>query len=269
MSDVGLPQFLGNIGHLSKFIYPINSGDKNIFIADALKEAQDPVVIYSSGVNNLMREVGANPFNIKSLYEKRDTLPNYNYTLEKTKDPDTLNRVIDSMKRNFENILSINGEADIYTLGAYVPKSLEIEEMNIFRELVLKYNDVLKQLCRVYQIYFVDTEEVGKKYNTSLANFHVSTIGHFVLADYILGYMYYNKINRTVSYDRISNSDFCVTNGGLAGIFEDLYKDYDLVSQEALSDSGFSQKRLEDIGVEHYREIMATYKGYKKSRTLR
>ena len=54
-------------------------------------------MIYSSGVNDLMREVGANPFGIKGDYKARDIKPNYYYTLEKTSNPETLKKVMDSM----------------------------------------------------------------------------------------------------------------------------------------------------------------------------
>lgn len=44
-------------------------------------------MIYSSGVNDLMREVGANLFGIEAMCKARDKKPNYYYTLEKTKNP--------------------------------------------------------------------------------------------------------------------------------------------------------------------------------------
>ena len=72
MTDFGLPKFLGKIGNLYRLIYTPKKGDENIYISTALKEAINPVIIYSSGVNDLMREVGANPLGIKSDIGKRN-----------------------------------------------------------------------------------------------------------------------------------------------------------------------------------------------------
>ena len=73
-------------------------------------------MIYLSGVNNLMSEVGSSPFAIKSDYKNRDIKPNYYYTLEKANNKDTLKNVIDSMRINYDNILGINDKTDIYPL---------------------------------------------------------------------------------------------------------------------------------------------------------
>ena len=94
MTDVGLPKFLGKIGNVYRLIYTPKKGDEDIKISTSLKKAHEPVVIYSSGVNDLMREVGANPFGIKGDYKARNKRPNYYYTLEKTNNPLTLQRVI-------------------------------------------------------------------------------------------------------------------------------------------------------------------------------
>lgn len=90
MTDVGLPKFFGNIGNIYKLVYPLQKGDKDIKISTSLKRAKEPVMIYSSVVNDLMREVGNNPSDIKGDYKNRSKKPNYDYTLEKAKDPQTL-----------------------------------------------------------------------------------------------------------------------------------------------------------------------------------
>ena len=85
MADMKLPKFLGQVGNLYRLIYTSKEGDEQIKITSSLSKALEIVLIYSSGVNDLMREVGANPFSIKSIYKARDQKPNYYYTLEKTK----------------------------------------------------------------------------------------------------------------------------------------------------------------------------------------
>lgn len=254
MTDKGLPKFLGKIANLSRLIYTPKQGDENIKISTSLKDAVEPVMIYSSGVNDLMREVGANPFSIKGDYKKRDKKPNYYYTLEKTNDPNTLKKVMDAIERNYDNILGINSKIDIYTLGAYIPKSLQSEEMNIFRDLVIAYNERLLDLCKQYGITFVDTEEVGKNYNNSGNNFHISTAGHNTLANYILGYMYQNKIVSKKENNYVNGDTYEILNKGPNGIIEQTLFDYEQSCKRAKELSGYSKEREFAIADEHNRE---------------
>lgn len=152
MRDVHLPQLLGKVGNLYKLIYQIDEKDKDLRIASELQRVSEPVLIYSSGVNDLMREIHNNPFTIKKDYQNRNKTPNFYYTLEKSQDSRVLNKVIENIQRNIENILKINHRTDIYTLGAYVPVSLQVEEMNIFKELIIKYNELLSGICKEYNL---------------------------------------------------------------------------------------------------------------------
>ena len=254
MTDIGLPKFLGKVGNAYRLIYTPKKGDEKINISTSLKEIQEPVMIYSSGVNDLMREVGANPFGIKRDYKARDKKPNYYYTLEKTSNPETLKKVMDAMERNYDTILGINSKTDIYTLGAYIPKSLQSEEMNIFRDLVIAYNEELTNLCKQYGITFVDTEEVGKKYNNSESNFHISTAGHNALANYILGYIYHNKFEANNSTERKNISPIEITNKGAQGVIESTSYNYEQSCKIANELSGYASERELTIADEHRRE---------------
>lgn len=260
--DIGLPKVLGQIGNIYRLIYTPKQGDENIKITESLRQTEEPVMIYSSGVNDLMREVGANPFGIKAMYKARDKKPNYYYTLEKTKNPSTLLKVMGSIEKNYINILDINPNTDIYTLGAYIPASLRKEEMNIFRELVIAYNEALSTLCKQYGITFVDTEKFGKKYNNSENNFHISTAGHNALANYILELMYQNKIlseskNLPMTYYEISNK-------GSEGIMDSLSYDYGQSWRKAEELCGYPKERELAIAEEHKREIEIFEKVYQK-----
>lgn len=254
MSDVGLPKFLGKIGNVYRLIYTPKKGDENIKLSTSLRNVKEPVMIYSSGVNDLMREVGANPFGIKGDYKAKDKKPNYYYTLEKTNDPKTLKKVMDAIKKNYESILGINSKTDIYTLGAYIPKSLQSEEMNIFRDLVIAYNEALLDLCKQYGITFVNTEEVGKNYNNSENNFHISTAGHNALANCILGYMYQNKIVSQKENNYVNNGMYEILNNGSNGVIESTLFDYEQSCERAMKLSGYPKEREFAIANEHKRE---------------
>ena len=266
MTDINLPKFLGNIGNVYKLTHTPKSGDSKIKIATALQEAEEPVMIYSSGVNDLMREVGANPFGIKSDYKNREKKPNYYYTLEKTRNPETLIKVIDSMRRNYDTILGINPDTDVYTLGAYIPKSLQSDEMNIFRDLVIAYNEKLLDLCREYGITFVDTEEVGKKFNKSENNFHITTAGHNNLANYILGYMYHNKFESDGTERKVNIEPVYIKDNGVLGVIESLHQDFLNTKAEAEGLNKYPRIRKFEIANEHAREEEIFSKVYEKTR---
>ncbi|MDO5568987.1 MAG: hypothetical protein Q4G04_02585 [bacterium] len=267
MFDIKLPKAFGKIGNIYRLIYTPQNGDNQIRISTSLKNSTEPIMIYSSGVNNLMREVGANPFGIKKAYKRRDKSPNYYYTLEKTKDPKTLTKVINAIDRNFNTIFSINEDTDIYTLGAYIPKSLQNEEMNIFRDLIINYNDKLQDLCRIYGITFIDTANVGNIYNNSNTNFHISTAGHNALANYILGYIYQNKIKNKEDKNVNQSKDLdVITNKGALGVIALTSLDYKNSLEKANHLSGYEKQREMAIAQEHRRETEIFQKVLKKTK---
>lgn len=266
LSDFHCPQFFGNLAYLYKFVYKIKSEDKNLRLSSALMEASEPIVIYSSGANNLMRAVGSDPSNIKWQYKKRNTLPHYNYVLEKAQDPNILTDTILSVKKNFETILNINPNSDIYTIGAYIPKSLRKKEMNLFRDLAYSYNKSLKDLCDQYHITFIDTENIGKKYNNSESNFHVTTEGHNALASHILNYIYEKKILFPEKSIVTNKSDFDMKDGGPQGVINALSLDLQKTLEKAETLSGYPKQRELAIAEEHIREIKVFEKVLKYSK---
>lgn len=265
MEDFHLPKFLGQIGNVYRLIYNPQPEDRKIKLATSLRQAQEPTVIYSSGVNNLMREVSANPFGIKKDYQTKDKRPNYYFTLEKAKDPKTLRTVMEGIMQNYDSILGINPTTDIYTLGAYIPKSLQIEEMNIFRDLVLEYNEKLKKLSREYNGTFIDTEEVGKEFNNSEANFHISTAGHNALANYILGNMYQRKIIEGKVAKVHESGVYEISNTGAKGIIDSTTFDYKQSQERAQVLTGYVREREIAISKEHEREAKVFEKVLRKT----
>lgn len=265
MEDFHLPRFLGQIGNVYRLIYNPQIGDGKIKIATELRKATEPTVIYSSGVNNLMRKMSTNPFGIKKDYKTRDTRPNYYFTLERSKDPNTLKGVIEGIMRNYDSILGINPKTDIYTLGAYIPRSLQTEEMNIFRDLILEYNEKLRELNKAYNGTFIDTEEVGKKFNNNEANFHISTAGHNALANYILGSMYQRKI---IDGQKAKQHDFSIyeiSNNGAKGVRDAALLDCDLSIEKVKCLTGYEKEREIAIAAEHERETKVFEKVLKKT----
>lgn len=132
MQDFHLPKIFAKIGTIYKFRYKPKKEDGQIKITTMLKNSQKPILIYSSGVNDLMRYSGANPFSLKNDYKNRDKTPNYNYTLEKITDPQLITNVLNGIRTNFDNVLAINNNTDIYVFGCIYKKCYNIKNKGLF-----------------------------------------------------------------------------------------------------------------------------------------
>ena len=265
MSNHHLPKVLSKAGYLYKVCAIPKKGDASIYLTSSLEEAKEPIVIYSSGVNNLMREVGSNPFAISKDYQDKDKRPNYNYAVEKVNDFSTLNKVIDGIDKNFYNLLSINDGSDIYALGSYTPLSLRSEEMKIFQDLILEYNERLSSLCKSYQITYINTQEIGYMYNKSKANFHINTKGQRALADAILEAIYDNKFSKDKKEFTFCKKFETTDNGPLDVIDNLLIDKYNLCDKRMFLD-GYEDLRNEEIIDEHTREIGVFRKVLRKTK---
>lgn len=243
MQDIHLPKFFAKIGNIYKLVYKTNKEDEKIKITTMLKNASEPVLIYSSGANDLMRYCGANPFSLKSDYKNRDKKPNYNYTLEKIQEPQFIESILARVRENFDNILAINNNSDIYVLGAYIPPSLDKEETKIFNDVIIKYNACLKKLCQSYGISYIETEKIVEKYLKSKNNFHVSTAGHKALANYILAELYQNKIDNPRKKHNKNINAFIQTNKGIVGMIDIAQKNYENSLKNAGKLNGYDKVR--------------------------
>lgn len=224
IGDFHLPKSLGKIGYVSRVLYKRDDEDKNIRLTDTLKDSKEPIVIYSSGANDIMREGWNNPFSIRRDYKKQNDT--YKYALDKLSDISTVKRVISRVDENFNNILSLNDKADVFALGLYIPKSMQCEGMGVFNSAIKKYNEFLKVLCEKYNIEYVDTETNANKNNRSNLNFHVTTEGHNALANQIIELLYDRKLYRNNESVLPELSAFSLGKHGLYELLIDLKKDF-------------------------------------------
>ena len=263
MTDVHLPKALGKVGYLYKVCAIPKKGDANIHITTSLKEAKEPIVIYSSGVNNLMREVGNNPFSISKDYKDRDKRPNYNYTLDKVNDKNTLDSVIAGIDENFYNLLSINARSDIFALGSYTPASLRSDDMKIFQDLILAYNERLASLCNSYHITYINTNEIGNMYNKSKANFHINTKGQVALAETILEAIYDKRFTSLSEKEEFSG-EFEISGNGPEDVIDSLLLDKFNLYDERKDLSGYAAFRHQQIIDENKSELAVFKKVLRK-----
>lgn len=251
ISDFHMPRSLGKIGYVSRMLHKPCDEDKNIRLTDTLRDSKEPIVIYSCGANDIMREGWNNPFSIRRDYKKQNNA--YKYALDKLSDISTVKRVISRVDENFNNILSLNDKADVFVLGLYIPKSMQCEGMGVFNSAIRKYNELLKILCKKYNIEYVDTETNANKNNRSNLNFHVTTEGHNDLANQIIELLY-NRKYRSSGFVLPELTDFKAGKNGLYEILVDLKRDRQEAIKEGVSAMDFDDTAYE-VAVEKRREI--------------
>ena len=62
---------------------PIKGERKDIRISDTIKESENPLIMYASGLNDIMYELHINPFDLKKSYMDRNKSKKYDYACEK------------------------------------------------------------------------------------------------------------------------------------------------------------------------------------------
>lgn len=248
--DFHMPRSLGKIGYVSRKLRKHCDENKDIRLTDTLRDSKEPIVIYSSGANDLMRECWNNPLKIRKDYKKQNEA--YRYAVDKFSMP-TVKKVLDRVDENFNNILSINDKADIFALGLYIPKSMQGDEMEVFNNVIRIYNCFLKELCKKYNIEYVNTEFVASRNNKSQKNFHITTDGHDYLANKIIELLY-NRKYRSSGFVLPELTDFKAGKNGLYEILVDLKRDRQDAIKEGIAAMDFDDTAYE-VAVEKRREI--------------
>lgn len=131
--------------------------DKDKFrLSSSIRNSKEPIILYSSGINDIMSEFWINPFNAKNLYYKERE--SWGYSADRTKGAkreECMGRLMDGHKSNFDKILGLNDQSKIAALGAYLYSKTKVYD-EPFHDFILEYNDRLEELCKEYGINYVD-----------------------------------------------------------------------------------------------------------------
>lgn len=215
--DNGIPKLLESLINIQIPPNSIKKDDNQKFLTTTIKRSKEPTIIYSSGIPNFIKEINSNPFSIS-----------YN---------DNLQKIIDGVKRNFENILSLNRQADIYALGKYTKR----KESIFLKEIEKNYNEKLKELCKTYNLTYIDINKLNKLNALELVNL-------------LIDHMYETKIITQRKQRNHINSNLFITNEGPEGIIEAINYDYNhqLSTPNNLSEfeKALKLKELEEYKIE-------------------
>lgn len=224
--DINKSMLQGLFGTVGEKVFgsSVNEEDNSVYITDLLRNTKQPIVIYSSGANNIMYQANFNP-NSVCRDANGDFTENYLYAKKKLSDEETINKVITGIEDNFKHILSINQSAKIIALSIYVPSSFEDDDYSILRDAIKDYNKKLEELCRRYNIGFINEEELGRIYNNSKFNFHIDEVGHKELASLLV-----DEISNNLDEEpMIVQDNYPYSTNGLAGYYRDLVEEIEKV----------------------------------------
>lgn len=143
-------------GNLLLSLYEDRKNKDTFRISSSIQNSTKPIIIYSSGINDIMYELCIDPFSAKRYYTKEKEA--YDYALDRTKGTkriECMAKILDGHKNNFEKLLSLNNGSKIMALGAYLYTTGKDFDLP-FHDFILEYNDKLEELCKNYRINYVD-----------------------------------------------------------------------------------------------------------------
>lgn len=249
LRDFHLPSVFGNAANIYKINYHVEPGDDRIFVTNALANAKDSIVIYSSGVNNLMRSVGNNPFRIRYDYKTRSRRPNFDYTLKKTANSNVLNDVLSQVEDNLYKLKSINPNSIIMVLNAPCPTTFDSPALLPFKTLISNYNQGLKEIAEKLDLNIINIEDMSPKV------FHFDQQGNNEVVNVIIETLYHELIHDQKEKNTEYLNKYKNIPNNIDTIIASLYDDYDKVIDQSKNLSGYDKKRELQIAKEHETEI--------------
>ena len=237
--DKGLSFLGGLFGTIGDAIYSdsIDESDSYTHISDLIKESDKPIIIFSSGANDLMFLLNANPSSIGN--EDSDK---YKYAQKLLKDPNTINSIISDIECTLYKITTLNPDSRIFVLSLYMPHSLKSD---LFKSAIEDYNKKLKELCDKYGYCYVNEEELASIYLKS-DDFHLDVVGHKKLASILI-----DKIAENMGKNSIEDgSYYTYDNDGINGYYSDLLREIDKVvkyNAEPYSETVYLRQKEEKV----------------------
>lgn len=214
LNDNTLTKGLGVLGS-----YMIKSANnKELYLSDEIKNNKEPIIIYSSGINDLIDKITIQPSQIKDKYYKnRVEYDNAIKNISGEKYTKNINELIDDNERHFTKILGLNDQAKLLILGPHLYYKTELYNRP-FQNYVIAYSERLKDLCRKYNITYVGTRSIEKTpyQNPSNKYFRKNT---YFLASRILRKLYYDIDNKR----DINVDEFKYNSEGVYGVLRDHY----------------------------------------------
>lgn len=198
--------------------YAFGCNDKDTKITTSLKCELAPYVVITTGSNDLMHVLNADPLSIIFDRQKRKEAIK---KIKKTGVKCIALHATRGVNLAIENIKAVNHDSKIIVLGLYVPNYLRFFEKlfcnTYISDIVSHYNEELENICKQHGVKYVDISAV--KSHTALFDFHPNFIGQLIIANSVLAAISnYNLKSTNIDTGYVPQT---IDNLGLAGMLED------------------------------------------------
>lgn len=183
MSQMGILKFFKALSKAYVLTVRTKKEDKDLRMSSEIRDADRPIVIISTGQNDLILEVQANPFAIRKDYKRRSKDPSFDIAAKLVKTVD-VSKIVDKIDKIQANVRRINPNAIFVVLGSYKPKSLEgknLEEHEAFKpfgKMIDDYNEKLEKSAKKNGSFFVSTDVFEEKEMGVVAGLRANLSGH-------------------------------------------------------------------------------------------
>lgn len=150
--------------------YHIEEGDESIYLNDIVS-SDNTILILSAGANDIMHKLHADPVSYLSKPSVRKTV--------KKRRSIVISYCVSNMKDKIEKIKYLKGDNQIYLLSLYTPFG-----SSGYADIIKEYNNEMKKLCDLENIFFVDISSVEKY--LALPDFHPNQVGEYYIANEVL-----------------------------------------------------------------------------------
>jgi hypothetical protein len=210
---------------MSKALYMKDVEGTNHSLTDIIKNTPHVEMILGTGSNDEMRILGSDSITIKKQYKQRHKTTDYSHVYEMATAPKTIPIVIDNIRKNIELILNTkqhygSGSINLYILGQFVPESINKEEMETFRRLVIEFNILLEIMCCEYKINYIDQMKAKDGFDAHLKAKDVE-----IASQNIIDAMYENAVKGTKPII-VPSHNISFPNRGIVGVHEDVTGHY-------------------------------------------
>ena len=191
-------------------------------LADMIGEFDIPIILYACGFQDLIEELHLDFSELKKAYLERNLTSQYDYAYSKC-NQEVIKKVIEAHRSNFEALLSLNEQSDIYALSAFLPSKMDRVYEKPFRDLILRYNTALLDLCREYQVSYINSRGLEKmRFNGPSCYENQKSVS--AITNEILKVMAKRVEEEKENLD-LDFSPFRVDDMGSFGVFCDLYQE--------------------------------------------
>lgn len=199
---------------------PVLNGDSEKRIVDMMKDADDMIMFYQSGSNNIMYELQANP--LGALFDEKMR----NRAISLMENDDIMKNVIKSMEKNIYNILSIKSDTDLHIMGLYLPKAFVMlqdkhEGFKLMNDYIKRFNECIKELSFTYDANYVDIEPISSYCAKGGLDFHVNKKGYDLLTKIAMNSLLNSSQGNRIDF---KNNTFETDDTGLGGMILDANK---------------------------------------------